>query len=211
MKKRTDDAAKRFLITSYKQKALNDNGHRPITMEEQQRIYERIINGCTLRERRAQASFYDMFAQRSYATAYRILESQEEAEEVVQEIILRTLTHPELLVHDRVSMERRLRRMVINECIDLLRKRHITWEKLDTKTDVSDEQEMDVLLIREERTDLLRQAIMTLPPQSRTVLQLSVLEEMDNEEIASILHITSSSVRAHMTRAKQKLIKYFRK
>lgn len=184
--------------------------NRYLTVEEYQGTYESIIHGCIRRERRAQAAFYDLFAPGIHVTAYRMLDSAEEAEEVVQEILLRTLTNPVLVVSDHGGMARRLRRMAINECIDRLRKRHVVWEELDGQTDVCDEQDLDELLIREERSGLLRHAIATLPQQSRTVLQLAVLEEMDHDDIASVLHITKSTVRSHLTRAKQKLANSFK-
>lgn len=181
-----------------------------MTVEEYQDTYERIMHGCTGRERRAQAAFYDLFARGIHVTAYRMLGSAEEAEEVVQEVLLKTLTNTVLLLPDHGGMVRRLRRMAVNECIDRLRKRHVTWEELDEETDMlHDEQDLDELLMQEERSGLLRQAIETLPPQSRTVLQLVVLEDMDYEDVASALHITNSCVRAYLTRAKQKLVKSF--
>lgn len=179
-------------------------------MEECLDTYDDMMHGCIERKRRAQAAFYDMFAPELHVTACRMLGSAEESEEVVQEILLRTLTNPVLLINDRAGMARRLRRMTINECIDHLRKRHVTWEELDGQTDVCCEPDMDELLIQEEQSNRLRQAIETLSQQNRTVLQLAVLEEMDHEDIASLLHITTSGVRAHLTRAKQKLINYFR-
>lgn len=166
------------------------------------------MRGCGRQSRRAQAAFYDLFARDIHVTACRILGNAQEAEEVVQEVLLRVLTRPALLLPDRTGMTRRLRRMAINECIGLLRKRHITWEDLDEQTDISDGQSLDDFLLREERTGLLRRAIAALPQQCRTVLQLVLLEELDCEEVATLLHITNSSVRAHLTRAKQKLIDY---
>lgn len=184
---------------------------RELTVEEQQGTYECIMHGCTRRERRAQAAFYDLFAPGIHATAYRMLDSAEEAEEVVQEVLLKTLTNTVLLLPDHGGMARRLRRMAVNECIDRLRKRHVTWEELDRQTEVYDAQDLDGLLQEQEEENVwLRQAIEALPRQSRTVLQLVVLEEMDYEDVASALHITQSCVRAYLARAKQKLANSFR-
>lgn len=168
-----------------------------------------MIQGCVKHRRQAQADFYDLFARCVYDTAYRMLGCVEEAEDVMQEILLRTLTNPVLLVHDREGMAKRLRRMTINESIDRLRKQHVIWEDLDVRADTGDEQEQDELLMKAERSELLRHAIESLPVQGRTVLQLAVIEEMNYDEIASLLHITNSCVRAHLTRAKNKLINYF--
>ncbi len=182
-----------------------------MTMEVHQGTYEDIMHGCARHKRWAQAAFYDLFACAIHVTACRMLGSTEEAEEVVQEVLLRTLTNTVLLVPDRSGMARRLRRMTINECIDRLRRRHVTWEELDGQEEgVCYEDDLDEILAQEERSSRLRRAIETLPQQSRTVLQLVVLEEMDCEEVASLLHISQSGVRAHLTRAKQRLINYFR-
>lgn len=182
-----------------------------MTMEVHQGTYEDIMHGCARHKRRAQAAFYDLFACAIHVTACRMLGSTEEAEEVVQEVLLRTLTNTVLLVPDRSGMARRLRRMTINECIDRLRRRHVTWEELDGQEEgVCYEDDLDEILAQEERSSRLRRAIETLPQQSRTVLQLVVLEEMDCGEVASLLHISQSGVRAHLTRAKQRLINYFR-
>lgn len=177
-------------------------------MEAQQQAYESMLRGCEAGERRAQMAFYDLFAPSMHVTACRMLDCAGEAEEVVQEILFRTLTNRLLLLPDHVGMARRLRRMVINECISLLRKRHVTWEALDECGDLaSDDGDM---LLQEERSELLRQAIKKLPPQNRTVMQLAVLEEMDYDDIASLLNISNASVRAHLTRAKYKLINFFK-
>ena len=72
-------------------------------------------------------------------------------------------------------------------------------------------EEADRLLIREEQSSLLRLAIGSLPDKYRTVLMLSVVEEMDTDEISALLHITPSSVRCQLSRAKQQLIKWYRK
>lgn len=130
---------------------------------EYQVAYERIVHGCTGHERMAQLAFYDLFARRIHITAYRMLGSAEEAEDVVQEVLLRTLTNPVLLLSDYGGMGRRLRRMTINECIDRLRKRRISWETLDGQQDICDEQSLDEQLVREERGELLRHAIEALP------------------------------------------------
>jgi RNA polymerase sigma factor (sigma-70 family) len=73
------------------------------------------------------------------------------------------------------------------------------------------QEEADRLLIREEQSSLLRLAIGSLPDKYRTVLMLSVVEEMDTDEISALLHITPSSVRCQLSRAKQQLIKWYRK
>ncbi len=170
-----------------------------------------MVCGCREGKRKAQTAFYDCFAQRLYVTAYRLLNDSAEAEDVVQEALLHVLTTPTMLLNDYSDMVRWLNRMTVNASIDRLRKRKVTWEEWTEQMEVKEETNLEDLLLLEERSGMLRQAIGTLPDQCRTVLQLAVMEEMSTEEIASLLRISPSGVRAHLTRAKTKLINQMRR
>ncbi len=172
--------------------------------------YNETVLGCRGGKRTAQTTFYGLFAEGLFATAVRLLNETAAAEEVVQDVLLRVLTDTSLLLNDQASMERRLKRMTINAAIDHLRKtRRIQWETWDEHFEPS-EDETEELLQLEEQSTRLRHAIEALPTQSRAVLQLAVLEEMPLSDVASILQIKASSVRAHLTRAKQRLITWFK-
>lgn len=96
--------------------------------------YSTIIQGCRKDAPGAQAEFYDLHAQPLFLTALRLLNDEYEAEEAVQEVMLHVLTRKHLLIDTQADMARRMRRMVVNHCIDRLRKRRVRWEELDDKT-----------------------------------------------------------------------------
>jgi DNA-directed RNA polymerase specialized sigma24 family protein len=50
-------------------------------------------------------AFYDLFAPTLFATAYRLLNNDCEAEEVVQEVLLRVLTNNSLLKDEHDVMQ----------------------------------------------------------------------------------------------------------
>ncbi len=168
--------------------------------------YEEMVCGCRAGKRGAQAAFYDCFVQRLYVTACRLLNQSEEAEEVAHEVLLHVLTDTALLLDGCDDMARRLSRMAVNRSIDRLRQRKVTWGEWDESVEMEEDDGMEEVLLLEERSGLLRQAVEMLPEQCRTVLQLAVLEEMSTEDIAELLRIKPSGVRAHLSRAKQKLI-----
>lgn len=173
--------------------------------------YTETIRGCREENRTAQTAFYHRFAPELYIVASRLLNDYAEAEEVVQEVMLHALSNPQSLLPLPLEMERRLRRMTVNASISHLRKnRRITWETWDEKTDLRTDDHLDELLQQEKRRALLDKAFNALPTQGRTVLQMAVLEEMEEDEIARQLHITASCVRAHISIAKKKLIKWFK-
>lgn len=84
--------------------------------------YSTIIQGCRKDAPGAQAEFYDLHAQPLFLTALRLLNDEYEAEEAVQEVMLHVLTRKHLLIDTQADMARRMRRMVVNHCIDRLRK-----------------------------------------------------------------------------------------
>lgn len=172
--------------------------------------YQETVLGCRGGKRAAQTAFYGLFAEGLFATAVRLLNDAAAAEEVMQDVLLRVLTDTSLLLNEQAGMERKLKRMTINAAIDHLRKtRRIQWEAWDEHLEPS-EDDTEELLRLEEQTEMLRRAIEALPTQSRAVLQLAVLEEIPLSDVAAILHIKASGVRAHLTRAKQRLITWFK-
>ncbi len=179
-------------------------------LDTKELTYKEIVQGCRSGERRAQTAFYDSFAPRLFATAFRLLSHSAEAEDAVQEVLLRVLTDTKMLLPDHYDMQRRLNRMTVNEAVDRLRRRKLAWDEWDENMEIEDDGRLEEILLMEEHSGMLRLAIENLPCQCRTVLQLSVIEEMETEEIAALLNISPSGVRAHLTRAKQKLINWFK-
>jgi RNA polymerase sigma-70 factor (ECF subfamily) len=100
--------------------------------------------------------------------------------------------------------------MVINLCIDRLRERRILWEEWDERLSIASEDNAEVDIIKQEDLVQLHTAIASMSEKDRTVLMLSIVEELSTEEISQILRIKTSSVRSQFCRAKQKLVKLYR-
>lgn len=169
--------------------------------------YTEIIRECKGGRQGAQMAFYDLFAPTLFASAYRLLNNEWEAEEVVQEVLLRVLTNNSLLKDEPDDMQRLLKRMTINMSIDHLRQRRIVWEEWNDSLIIQTEESMETDIIRQEHLSQLHTAIAMMPEKDRTVLLLSVVEELSTEEMSKVLGIKPSSVRSQLSRAKQKLIK----
>lgn len=184
---------------------------RYISRMEKEFTYEQMVIGCRKRDRAAQTAFYDQYAAGLYATAFRVLAEEAEAEEVVQEVLLHVLTNTMSLLNTPEDMARRLNRMAVNAAIDHLRKgRRMRWEAWNDNIEPDDEEQTEELLRLEEQSGQLHRAIEALPTQNRAVLQMAVLEGMTADEIASVLHIKVSGVRAHFFRAKMRIIEWFK-
>ena len=86
--------------------------------------YEQIIEGVRREQRASQLAFYDSFHEPTYHSAAAVLGAGDEAEEVMQDVLMKVLLRPSLLQSDAAAMTRYLRRMAMNAAIDRLRRNH---------------------------------------------------------------------------------------
>ena len=163
--------------------------------------YRDIILGCRNGRHGAQLAFYDLFAPALFASAFRLLNNDWEAEEVVQEVLLKVLTDTSLLNSEADAMLRILRRMTINLSIDHLRRRKVVWEEWSDNLAEQSVESIEQTMIRQEDVAQLYSAIAMMSEKDRGILMLSIVEELDTEEISQILSIRPSSVRSQLSRA----------
>ncbi len=98
-----------------------------------------------------------------------------------------------------------LKRIVVNKCINQLRKRKLVLlEQIEDDAMVDIETEIDEDDIKYE-ANRVRTAIESLPTGYRLVISLYLLEGYDHAEIAQILNITESTAKSQFNRAKAKV------
>jgi RNA polymerase sigma-70 factor, ECF subfamily len=111
-------------------------------------------------------------------------------------------------------------RIARNACVDELRRRQLVrWEPLDgvrrgqsSEAPVapaallsSDSYDPEREMLRNERADLVRQALRRLPSRYRVCLLLREAEGLSCEEIGTRLNLSSGAVRTTLCRARQRL------
>ncbi|MCD8173358.1 MAG: sigma-70 family RNA polymerase sigma factor [Alistipes sp.] len=170
--------------------------------------FSNIVRRCRAGDRDAQMRFYSLFCNKVFGSSLRILGDRMEAEEVMQESILKVLTKTELLNDDPGIMEAVLRRIAINHSIDLCRRRRLELVELSPRHDRLEEEEPDTAAIT--MADV-RRAMENLPQGCRIILNLKLVEGYDNEEIAEILDVSDSAVRSQYSRARRKLAEELKK
>ena len=148
---------------------------------------------------------FRQYGKRLYNTALRITLSSSEAEEIMQETLIRFLTgsrRPD----DEWAW---LRRMCINRSIDFLRreKRFVNIDDAFASAepvlaDVNEEvwSELDGKVF-----PMVMDLLKAMPDGYRTILTLKLIEDIDYKEIASMLGISESSVRSQYLRGRRKL------
>jgi len=136
------------------------------------------------------AELYRRYADALLATAYRLLLSRADAEDVVHDLFV-GLPAALIKYEERGSMESWLKRITVRLALTRLReKRHVPLEESS-----------DLAVITHDPVDRIavQRALATLSPALRSVLVLKELEGFSHSEIASMLGISvgASEVRLH--------------
>jgi RNA polymerase sigma factor (sigma-70 family) len=176
-----------------------------------QNIHQELIDKCRKGDQKAQFQIYKLYYRSMYNTSLRILGDTQEAEDIMQESFLEAFDKIGTY-SGRVSFGAWLKRIVINQSLDALRKRKIGTDPVEdyipSLTQAEETAEENGVSIGMEQ---IRKAIQQLPDGYRLVLSLYLLEGYDHEEIGQILGISASTSRSQFTRAKQKLMELVRK
>ena len=166
-------------------------------------LHQELIDRCRSQDREAQFEIYRLYYKAMYNTSLRILRNPVEAEDIMQESFLSAFRKINMY-SGSVSFGAWLRKIVVNQSLDSLKKKKIIFEELDDR--LMENREME-----DEETDFsgdaekIRDAILRLPDGFRIVMTLYLLEGYDHEEIGHILGISGSTSRSQYTRARQKL------
>ncbi len=99
-----------------------------------------------------------------------------------------------------------LYRIVVNRCIDRLRKTRHSPQSVLLASDLADNStgpEDEVL--RRERHRAIDMAVSQLPPKHRAVLVLRYIDDLSYEEIASATELPLGTVKTHLFRARTEL------
>lgn len=153
--------------------------------------------------RAAQFELYKLYAKAMYNVALRILNYEEEAEDVLQESFLDAFTRI-VDFRQETTFGLWLKQIVINKSINYLRKRKMEFVSTDEISEVPDDVSFDDY-DNQLKAEEVRKAITQLPDGYRVVLSLYLLEGYDHEEIAHILKISENTSRTQYMRAKKKL------
>jgi RNA polymerase sigma-70 factor (ECF subfamily) len=167
-------------------------------MKETININKRLIEKCLDGDIKAQYQLYKQYSKAMYNIAIRFLNNKMDAEDILQESFITAFDRLEEL-KNRDVFGSWLKRIVINKCISLQRKRKVTFEEIDEERH-GEPVEMDEGLTVV-NPDLVHRAIKELPQKGRAVLVLRALEGYSHKEIAETLDISVSTSKTQYSRA----------
>lgn len=136
-----------------------------------------------------------------YRLALRITLNSQEAEDVVQDVIIK-LWKQQSGGGSIDNLEAYTLRMVRNLALDRQRMKVNQTENIDGM-DFSGTSSVEDTIEQDERIDSIRQAMMQLPEKQRIAMQLRDFEGRSYKEIADIMEISEDQVKVNIFRARQ--------
>ncbi|OYX27945.1 RNA polymerase sigma factor [Confluentibacter lentus] len=142
------------------------------------------------------------FKDKVFRLAKRLLISTEEAEDATQEVLMKLWNNKEK-IEDYKNVEAFSMTMTKNFCFDKLKSKqsqnlkivHSNYE--DNNTSLQKQVELN------DSVHWVSRIIEELPEQQRMVIQLRDIEEYDLDEIANMLDMNNTAVRANLSRARK--------
>ncbi len=163
---------------------------------------QNLIERCIAGDRAAEKHFFDRFSPAMFAMCRRYLRSREDAEEALVGGLFKALSHLKTYQFAG-SFEGWVRRIVVNEALQMLRKNNLLTFPGDEKpvADHPDSFSIEADISAREILELLDE----LPPGYRTVFNLFVLEGYKHHEIATELKISINTSKSQLILAREKL------
>lgn len=160
-----------------------------------------LIAACKEEDRRAQKFLYDKHAPVMMGVCRRYTKTEEDAEDILVEAFFKVLTNIKSY-RGSGSFEGWIRRIVVNEALMFLRRRHnfnLTVEI--TNIDVKAPAKVIDELAAKDIINVLNQ----LPTGYRTIFNLYVMEGYKHREIAEMLGISINTSKSQLILAKKRL------
>ncbi len=175
-------------------------------------IHRELVKECMRGDRQAQFKLYQLYSQAMYNICLRMVRNETDAEDLLQNSFIDVFTKLDTFRY-RSTIGAWIKRIVVNNCINFLKKRKIYFEEIDERiTEREDQQSPNDFLdddpnVREEALSVaaIKEAIYRLPDGYRVVFSLYQMEGYDHKEIAQILHISEQTSKSQYSRARKKL------
>ncbi len=172
-------------------------------MSQTKFLQSRLIAECKQNNQKAQLQVYDMYCKAMYNTAFNFVKDEAVAEDMAQEGFIKAFQRIDSF-NAEVSFGAWLKRIVINQCLDWLKKRKLNVVSIDNQhIQVANEEDWKV--DDSITMQCIDDSINKLPEKYKTVVKLFLLEGYDHQEISQILDISEVASRSQLFRGKNKL------
>lgn len=135
-----------------------------------------------------------------------MIRDEEEAKDVLQDSFIDAFSKIQTLEHD-VTFSAWLKRIVVNRCINTLRKNRFQFSSLEENPGIDlvpNDEAMDDSIVKRGAHRIMK-AMDRISDGCRTVFNLYLFEGYDHKEIGQILSISESASKAQYSKAKSRI------
>ncbi len=173
-------------------------------MKSTKQLHQSVIDACKNNDAKAQMQLYDLYCDAMFTVAVRYVKDSFTAEDIMQEAFIKAFKKINSY-KEEVAFGAWLKRIVINQSIDWLKKRKLELVSInDEITTIADEEEHWNVAATISYQEIVN-CIQKLKEKYRIVLTLFLLEGYDHGEISKILGISEVTSRTHLLRGKKKV------
>lgn len=172
-------------------------------MNRTKNLQSELIEKCKDNNRKAQMQLYDMYCKAMFNTAMGFTKDDMIAQDMMQEGFIKAFKKIDTY-NGEATFGSWLKRIVINQCLDYLKKQKLEIVDVDEATlSIAEDDNWEV----EDGISLqhIYSCIEQLPQKCKNVVKLYLLEGYDHQEVAHILQITEVSSRSQLSRGKSRL------
>lgn len=160
-------------------------------------------------DQNAQAALYQHYAKAMFNVCMRFMHNREDAEDALQESFVTAFLRLHTFRFES-SFGSWLKRIVINHCINTLKKARLDLNFLEDigvlhVTDEEDDNNQDEVNFSVQQ---VKSAMKNLPAGSKMVFKLYLFEGYDHKEIAEILGVSETTSKTQYMRAKRKIVSW---
>jgi len=180
----------------------------------------KIIESCLLGNTQIFSRLIDNYKNMVYNLAYRMSNSPHEAEDISQEAFLRAYQSLARF-NPSYKFSTWLYQITLNIIRDKFKRKEIDYVSLDTPVETDDSEfyrqpadltnNPEQIIVQQEDSQTIQQAILSLPLKYREVLVLRHLQDLSYIEIANILKLPQGTVKIRLYRAREQLKKILEK
>ncbi len=172
----------------------------------QTEIHKDIIEKSKRGNAQAQYKLYNQYARAMYNICLRMMNSREEAEDLLQESFSDAFSKLHTFRYES-TFGAWIKRIVINKCINEINRRKVDLAFIDDmhyfegEEEKNNDDEFENML----NVQNIKKAMEHLPKGSRMIFSLYLLEGYDHVEISEILNISESNSKSQYMRARRKI------
>jgi len=167
---------------------------------------QKLISNCIKNDRKSQKDFYLLTADRLMNVSRRYSNDINDAKDILQNAFIKIFKNLNKFDFDKGNLDSWLTKIVINEALQLIRKKKGQMVKDKIMKEEFEELSTPEILSRLQAEDVLN-VTAQLPEGYRIVFNMNIVEGYNHKEIAEALGITESTSRSQLTRAKKLLKK----